>query len=232
MPELPFLKFYPQDWRGDQALRVCSLAARGLWVECMSIMHFATPYGHLLVNGKPVTETQLSSLVGCPQDQVSALLAELENAGVSSKTAKGVVYSRRMTRDARKRSEAKKNGRLGGNPNLAKSEGVNPQDKPPLAPRSQSPNPESKKEALPQDVSALLSKVGASLTGRDRPELPAHEKKAIWQSKIFRYAQLSMAQREYEVFMVAWGNDEPWAKRKAEELNTEMRADEARKAMA
>ena len=39
----PWIKFYPRDWRGDQALRVVSLAARGLWIEMLSIMHEGQP---------------------------------------------------------------------------------------------------------------------------------------------------------------------------------------------
>ena len=40
----PWMKFYPRDWRGDQALRAVSIAARGLWLECLCIMHEARPY--------------------------------------------------------------------------------------------------------------------------------------------------------------------------------------------
>ena len=58
----PWFKFYPSDWRADQALRSCSVAARGLWIECMCIMHEADPYGHLVVNGRPVTDTLLARL--------------------------------------------------------------------------------------------------------------------------------------------------------------------------
>jgi len=49
----PWLKFFPSDWRADPALRMCSLAARGLWIEMLCLMHEARPHGSLLVNGKP-----------------------------------------------------------------------------------------------------------------------------------------------------------------------------------
>src|SRR3990167_8252379 len=100
--ELPWLRFYPRDWRGDQALRVCSLAARGLWIEMLCVMHEAKPYGHLLINGQPVTNPQLAGLCGVSPDQIATLLAELDNEGAYSRTAKGVIFSRRMTRDAKK----------------------------------------------------------------------------------------------------------------------------------
>lgn len=121
MPERPWFKFYPANWQGDAKLRMCSLAARGLWAECIAIMHDATPYGHLVVDGHAVTDAQLAVLVGAPPEEVSALIAELGSRGVFSRTRKGVIYSRRMTRDDKKRRTAQKNGRLGGNPSLLKT---------------------------------------------------------------------------------------------------------------
>lgn len=93
------MKFYPRDWRGDQALRAVSIAARGLWIECLCIMHEAKPYGHLLLNGEPVEVGALARMTGIPADEVSALLSELRQAGVLSMTGKGVIFSRRMTKD-------------------------------------------------------------------------------------------------------------------------------------
>lgn len=102
MSKNPWLKFYPTDWRGDQALRICSIEARGLWIEMLCIMHSSDPYGHLLVNGQPVTDTQIAALTGIDMNTVSRLKTELENAGVYSTNGKGVIYSRRMTRDHKK----------------------------------------------------------------------------------------------------------------------------------
>lgn len=116
----PWLKFYPTDWRSDPKLRMCGLPARGLWIEMISIMHEATPYGHLLVSGRAPTDTQLAVLVGSPPAQIPELLGELEAAGVFSRTGKGVIYSRRMTRVAKKSAIARKNGKNGGNPTLSK----------------------------------------------------------------------------------------------------------------
>jgi hypothetical protein len=92
----PWMKFYPRDWRGEQALRAVSLAARGLWIECLCVMHEAKPYGHLVLNGKPVDDDTLARMTGVPVDEVSALMAELREAGVLSVTGKGVVFSRRQ----------------------------------------------------------------------------------------------------------------------------------------
>ena len=110
----PWMKFYPSDWRADQALRVCSLAARGLWIECLCIMHEAIPYGHLTINGRPATDAQLASLTGTDPSTVRQLLTELEEAGVSSRNRNGVIYSRRMTRDEKRRKDGRKAVEIGG----------------------------------------------------------------------------------------------------------------------
>ncbi len=104
----PWLKFYPADWQADQALRLCSLAARGMWIECMCIMHRAVPYGHLVVNGRPVTDTQLAVLAGAHPSQIPDLIRELEEAGVFSRTKQGVIYSRRLSRDAKRSAIGRK----------------------------------------------------------------------------------------------------------------------------
>ena len=96
---LPWFKFQPAAWRGDQALRAVSLAARGLWIECLCIMHEAKPYGHLVLNGKPIDEMTLARMTGVPVDEVRALMAELRQAGVLSMASTGVILSRRMVKD-------------------------------------------------------------------------------------------------------------------------------------
>lgn len=109
MSKNPWLKFYPLDWRGDPKLRMCSMAARGLWIEILSLMHEAAPYGHLLVNGKSPTDTQIAVLAGAPSDQITDLLGELETAGVFSRTKDGVIYSLDMVGNPdRFRPEAKR----------------------------------------------------------------------------------------------------------------------------
>lgn len=119
-----WMKFYPTDWRADAELRMCGLAARGLWVEMISIMHAAETVGSLLVNGRTISARQLAMLAGATEAEVSVLLAELEDAGVFSRDGDGTIYSRRMRRDVEKAVRDRNNGKGGGNPNLTK--GVNP----------------------------------------------------------------------------------------------------------
>lgn len=126
----PWIKFYPRDWRGDQALRVVSLAARGLWMEMLCIMHEATPYGHLVIGGQPVKYDALARFVGAGVEEIQALLVELRDAGVTRQTRGGVIYSKRMT-DDHKRSEDGRKAKLEA---LEKAKGNPGPSRPPRRP--------------------------------------------------------------------------------------------------
>jgi hypothetical protein len=95
----PSFQFYPADWRRDAALQSCSVAARGLWIELMCVMHDCEPYGVLAVNGRPMSSTQIARIVGESERVIARLLADLEDAGVCSRDAEGRLFSRRMVKD-------------------------------------------------------------------------------------------------------------------------------------
>lgn len=114
----PWFKWFPSDWRADPALHVCSLAARGLWIEMLGIMHEASPRGSLLISGKAPTVEQLAAVVGASASDVSALLSELESAHVFTRRKNGVIVSRRMEKDEEKTRKNRENGKKGGNPSL------------------------------------------------------------------------------------------------------------------
>lgn len=167
------MKFYPADWRADPMLRVCSIGARGLWMELLSLMHESARYGHLLVNGKEPTDRQLSALVAVSATELPGLLSELEDAGVFSRDRNGAIYSRRMIRDEKKAEHARKVGKKGGNPTLAKQTGNSAQDngadKPTVNGGVKAHKPEArevekerapKPPTLPDDVAAILDAGG------------------------------------------------------------------------
>lgn len=117
----PWFKFYPTDWRADENLRMCSAAARGLWIELLCIMSTASPVGHLIINGKAPTDMQIAMQTGIPSDQIPALLGELEKEGVFSRNREGIIYSRKMIFDAKKAQIGRKNGLKGGAPKHRKN---------------------------------------------------------------------------------------------------------------
>jgi len=114
-PEMkrPSFQFYPADWRKDTALQFCSLPARGLWVEMMCIAHECEPYGHLIVNGRPMTVSQIGRLVGIGEKECGKLLDELFDAGVPSRTEEGAIFSRRMVNDEEIRNRRATGGTAG-----------------------------------------------------------------------------------------------------------------------
>ncbi len=115
---LRWMKFWPADWTRDPALRMCSLAARGLWIELLAVAHEAEPYGHLLVSRRAPSVRQIAAIASSPEREVAKLVRELDEAGVFSRTATGVIYSRRMVRDNATREDARALGKLGGNTRL------------------------------------------------------------------------------------------------------------------
>ena len=112
MKASPSFQFYPSDWLRDPGLRSCSLAARGLWIDMISFMHEADPYGHLRLNGRPVDAITLARMVGSDVRTVRRLLSELEAAGVFSRAEAGTIFSRRMVRDQQLRDKRGQYGYL------------------------------------------------------------------------------------------------------------------------
>jgi len=135
----PFLWFCCPDWRSDVPLRRCSYAARGLWIDMITIMHEAEPYGELRDAGQPLGVADLVQLLGGAPAEIKRLLEELESRNVFSRCEDGAIYSRRMKWDYLKAQKDRENGKKGGNPNLRPkdnppsnghdNQGVNPPDK-------------------------------------------------------------------------------------------------------
>ena len=142
----PWSKFYWADWRSDPKLKICSLAARGLWMEMLCLMHEAKPRGYLLIGSNPPTDAQLAALVGAPSEQIPDLLGELASAGVFSRSKEGVIYSRRMTDEGKKAAISRKNGRLGGNPTLRKQKEISAWDNPKVNPDDKTQKPEARSQ--------------------------------------------------------------------------------------
>jgi hypothetical protein len=109
----PWGKFFWSDYDADEGLRMCSLASQGLWMRMLCIMARADPKGELRVGGEPCSDADLARSVGESEELVRQLLDELFRRGVYSITRSGVVFCRRMRKDAelsRKRSIAGAHG--------------------------------------------------------------------------------------------------------------------------
>ena len=117
--KLPYIKFYTRDWLGDKQLRLCSDAAKGLWVDLMCIMaDNEQNYGYLEMNGEPLSIGNIVQLRGGDKDTVNRLIEELDKSKVFSRNSKDVIFSRRMVKDHEKRQKCREAGKRGGNPSL------------------------------------------------------------------------------------------------------------------
>ena len=113
--KLPWFKFCPSDWMSDSKLRAATSGARGLWIDMLCVMHDCRPRGYLqIADGSPFSHAQVARLTGLGIEEVSQHIGELESLGVLSVTTAGVIYSRRMTRDERKRNKCSEAGKMGG----------------------------------------------------------------------------------------------------------------------
>lgn len=144
--KIPALQFYPGDWLRDD-ISSCSLSAQGLWLRMMIVMHDCMPYGHLAQKGAAMSPEKAAQRCGCTLDEYSSNLAELDDAGIPSRTATGCIYSRRMVRDHAIRLTNRANGRKGGNPKLLDDSLI-----PPVKPSVKPPdNPSLKRKSEDED---------------------------------------------------------------------------------
>lgn len=96
----PWSKWFWTDYETDAGLRLSSLAAQGLWMRMLCLMAKATPKGELRVGGEPCTMSDLAVFVGQSEETVTGLVDELRRRGVFSTTRAGVIYNRRLRKDA------------------------------------------------------------------------------------------------------------------------------------
>lgn len=176
----PAFQFYPGDWRKDVELRACSLAARGLWIDLMCVAHECEPYGHLVLNGNPMTMQQLAGQIGVPAAQVKKLLDELIASGVARIAENGAIYSKRMVEDERVRNARAEGGKAGAeHGEKGASHGIKggrpPKDKggfkTPLAPV---------KEPPPSSSSSPSGNSVPDGTGNGSPPLPGGLPGGLW----------------------------------------------------
>lgn len=113
--KLPFLQLFVDDYLADEKLGLCSLAARGLWMHLLCLMHKSDRRGYLQqANGQPCTTEQIARSAGCSADEAAHLLRELIDSGAASATEHGVIFNRRMVHDERVRLAHSKAGQKGG----------------------------------------------------------------------------------------------------------------------
>ena len=111
--KLPAIHLYPGDWLKDN-ISGCSLEAQGLWLRMMFLMHDSERYGYLSINGRPIPHDVIARRCGTTVEAFAALLSELDSMAIPSRTSEGIIYSRRMVRDAKLRTARASAGSTGG----------------------------------------------------------------------------------------------------------------------
>lgn len=110
----PAMLFYVNDWLGSADLRLCSLAARGLWIDLLCVMHTAEKRGFLQANGSKLEANDIAKLVSAPEAEVKQAVSNLERWGVFSRDGEGSIYCRRMVKESGLSSKRAAAGRKGG----------------------------------------------------------------------------------------------------------------------
>ena len=81
----PAQQWYWDDWFSAFDVRLCSLTARGLWIDMLGIMFKAEIRGTLTVNGKKINSKTIAKIVGASEANIDGLLKELERHDVFSR---------------------------------------------------------------------------------------------------------------------------------------------------
>lgn len=147
---LPWCRFHWADHARDVALRQCSMASRGLWMELLCLMADSPERGFLMVGSQAMTSAQIARTLGQDRRSVDRWMAELESNQVFARDGRGVIYSRRMVRDERRFQQNADNGKRGGNPVLLKiSTLAGSQDNPAVKARAEQEQEQEQQQEQP-----------------------------------------------------------------------------------
>lgn len=77
--------------------------SRGIWIDMLCVMHTCNPYGFFTFNGSVPDDVTASRVLGCTLEEYQNAVTELEKYHVLSRDSHGIIYNRRMVRDAKER---------------------------------------------------------------------------------------------------------------------------------
>lgn len=107
----PAFQFYPDDWLGSvEDLRLCSPAAKGVWIDFICIMHKSPKKGALLTaKGRQYTIEELSGICTFNNAKLMQdLISELSDKEVFSRLEDGTIICRRVFYKAEREEQIRK----------------------------------------------------------------------------------------------------------------------------
>jgi hypothetical protein len=99
--KMPWIKFFPSDWKSDNRLSRCSPATRGIWIDLICDMHDSSRSGK--ISGSLM---ELSRAARCTTAEIQVAIEELSSTKTADVTLHHdfvTVVNRRMNRDYKKR---------------------------------------------------------------------------------------------------------------------------------
>jgi hypothetical protein len=168
------IQLYVGDWRKDPAVQSLSYHHRGIWLELLMLMHCSEDRGRLVLSGKPMTNLNLSRLLGLSEQETADAVKCLLEGGVASRDQNGALVNRRMVREENIKKIRKQSGSKGGSKTSSKREATpfdllphpppipsSPPHTPPLTPQPPLPKYPAREQAR-QKVLDFASTLGIS----------------------------------------------------------------------
>lgn len=104
----PAQQWYWDDWFSAFDVRLCSVGARGVWIDMLGIMYKAEIRGTLTVNGRQINSKTLAKIVGETMANTNKYLKELEEQDVFSRLEDNTIICRRMFRESGRKDQISK----------------------------------------------------------------------------------------------------------------------------
>lgn len=104
----PAQQWYWDDWFSAFDVRLCSVGARGVWIDMLGIMYKAEIRGTLTINGRQTDSKTLAKIVGDTIANINKYLKELEDKDVFSRLEDNTIICRRMFRESGRKDQISK----------------------------------------------------------------------------------------------------------------------------
>jgi hypothetical protein len=116
-------EFFPSDWMTDTGIRMCSLEARGLWIDLICLMQLSDKKGYLIIGNQILNEENLRKIFGISKKKIQLLMTELLKYNLIKVDTDGAYFCKRIVQDEHIRFVRSAAGSLGGRPKTQEIQG-------------------------------------------------------------------------------------------------------------